>query len=44
MIHAEATEAEVRAAETVEEAEAGSARAADAFKDAQSRGFRPEGD
>lgn len=44
MIHAEATDAEERAAETVEEAEADRSRAAQAFREAQARGFRPKQD
>src|SRR5215217_903763 len=44
LIHAEAAAAEERAVETVDEADAGRSRAANAFRDAQARGFRPEGD
>ena len=44
MIHAEATDAEERALETVEQADADRGRAADAFREAQARGFRPAGD
>lgn len=40
MIHAEAAKAEERAVESVEEADADRGRAAEAFKDAQARGFR----
>lgn len=42
MIHAEATQAEERAVDTVAVADADRARAAEAFREAQSRDFRPE--
>lgn len=42
MIHAEATEAEERAIQTGGQADADRSRAADAFKEAQARGFRPD--
>jgi hypothetical protein len=41
MIYVEATRAEERAVETVEEADTDRSRAADAFREAQARGFRP---
>ena len=44
MIHAEARAAEERAAETVEDTDADRSRAALAFREAQARGFRPDGD
>ena len=44
LIHAEATHAEERALDTVDEADADRVRAAAAFREAQSRGFAPEQD